>query len=381
MLTAAPLAAAILASATGATATYSLMKEFSGDTFFDDWGFYGNYDNLTNGDVTFVTKANATSEKLAYVNDAGKAIITVDNTTSVVYNYKRDSVRIATVDYYPVGSVIVFDVTHLPYGCSVWPAFWTKGINWPAGGEIDIVEGVNLMTANQMALHSDSGCSSSSSATMSGTVGSVTDCSNASGCIIEESQSSSYGEAFANAGGGVWATEYSTDGIKIWFWSRDNVPTTISAAGSSIDTSSWGTPSANWPASSCNVSEYFSGQQLILDITLCGDWAGSASVYKATCGGDGSATACYINNVINTPTNYTNAYFEINYIKIFSSSEVVLTPTVSGSSTILVTESATATSSSSSALSNDDSAAPSYARAYAAFIEATILSGASWLLL
>lgn len=45
------------------------------------------------GDVTFVDRANATSEKLAYVTDDGKAIITVDNTTDVVYNYKRDSVR------------------------------------------------------------------------------------------------------------------------------------------------------------------------------------------------------------------------------------------------------------------------------------------------
>ena len=49
--------------------------------------------NWHTGDVTFVDQANATSEKLAYVTDSGKAIITVDNTTSVVYNYKRDSVR------------------------------------------------------------------------------------------------------------------------------------------------------------------------------------------------------------------------------------------------------------------------------------------------
>ena len=95
----------------------------------------------------------------------------------------------------------------------MWPAFWTKGRNWPEGGEIDIIEGVNLMTNNQMALHSESGCSSSSSATMSGTVGSETDCSSSSGCAITDSQTDSYGEAFATAGGGVWATSFNSDGI------------------------------------------------------------------------------------------------------------------------------------------------------------------------
>ena len=44
------------------------------------------------GDVNWVTQANATQSKLAYVDDDGHAIIKVDNTTFVPYNYKRDSV-------------------------------------------------------------------------------------------------------------------------------------------------------------------------------------------------------------------------------------------------------------------------------------------------
>lgn len=28
---------------------YNLLEDFSGDTFFDKWDFYGNYDNLTLG--------------------------------------------------------------------------------------------------------------------------------------------------------------------------------------------------------------------------------------------------------------------------------------------------------------------------------------------
>ena len=44
------------------------------------------------GDVNWVTQANATQSKLAYVDDSGHAIIKVDNTTVVPYNYKRDTV-------------------------------------------------------------------------------------------------------------------------------------------------------------------------------------------------------------------------------------------------------------------------------------------------
>lgn len=94
----------------------------------------------------------------------------------------------------------------------VWPSFWTKGQNWPLGGEIDIIEGVNLMTANQMALHTQDGCTQASSVTQSGTSG-TTNCTVDAGCTVTETQDNSYGETFATAGGGVWAAQIDTTGI------------------------------------------------------------------------------------------------------------------------------------------------------------------------
>ncbi len=51
-------------------------------------------------------------------------------------------VRISSVKTFHHGLVIA-DFDHMPFGCSVWPAFWSMGPVWPDNGEIDIVEGVN----------------------------------------------------------------------------------------------------------------------------------------------------------------------------------------------------------------------------------------------
>jgi hypothetical protein len=59
----------------------------------------------------------------------------------------RDSVRISSQTAYG-DSVIVLDLEHMPAGCATWPAFWTlsqKG-PWPNGGEIDIIEGMLLVS-------------------------------------------------------------------------------------------------------------------------------------------------------------------------------------------------------------------------------------------
>lgn len=131
------------------------------------------------------------------------------------------------------------DAVHLPYGCSVclvifrpvscrypipsctkvWPAFWSLGANkeWPNGGEVDIMEGINLMTNNQMALHTTPGCMQTPGEQTGATL--ETDCSTDQGCLVAEKQPNSYGESFAQAGGGVWAVQFDDSVISMWFWS------------------------------------------------------------------------------------------------------------------------------------------------------------------
>jgi hypothetical protein len=92
----------------------------------------------------------------------------------------RDSVRISSQCAYDE-AIFVLDLAHMPAGCATWPAFWTlsqKG-PWPNGGEVDIIEGmplislpfllsysprllsctgVNLQKVNQATLHTTPGC-------------------------------------------------------------------------------------------------------------------------------------------------------------------------------------------------------------------------------
>lgn len=55
----------------------------------------------------------------------------------------RNSIRITSQESWN-DAIYVLDILHMPEGCSTWPAFWTKSATslWPAGGEIDIIEGI-----------------------------------------------------------------------------------------------------------------------------------------------------------------------------------------------------------------------------------------------
>ncbi|KIJ63767.1 glycoside hydrolase family 16 protein [Hydnomerulius pinastri MD-312] len=315
---------------------YNLIREYAGSTFFDRWDFYGGWDNLTLGNATWVTQSQAASQGLAYVNSEGHAIIKVDNTTNVPLGQNRNSVRITTQDAYDIGSLWIIDLNHIPYGCSVWPAFWSFGPNWPYDGEIDIIEGINTMDNNQMAIHTTPGCTHSGNVNQLGVTGSTTDCSQGPGCTVTETSPNSYQAGFAAAGGGVFATQFDSTGIYMWFWSRPDIPPSITQATStsSIDISQWGTPHASYFSTTCNITQFFSPQNLVLDITLCGDWGGVPSIYGPSCGNSGPTGLCYNDCVVGPGSpRYDNAYFDISYIRTYTTVSVVPSSTTSATVT------------------------------------------------
>ncbi|KAL1667300.1 glycoside hydrolase family 16 protein [Schizophyllum commune] len=314
---------------------YDLVRDYSGSSFFDRWDFYGYWDNLVRSDVWWLNRNDAFSQGLTYINNAGNAVLKVDNEHDVAWNYKRNSVRITSQDTYAVGSLWITDVVHVPYGTHVyivWGAIWTKGPTWPDNGEIDIFETINRMPINQYALHTTEGCMKDTPDNQVGTTV-VEDCSEAAGCTVTENYENSAYTGFAEAGGGVWATQFDVSGI--WFWSRPHVPASItqSTSTSGVDLSDWGPPSAAFPSTTCNITEYFTPQNLVIDITLCGNWAGLPETYAETCSG-GTTGLCYNDNVIGSGANYNDAYFEIKNIRAYTTGGVAPTPTANYQGTI-----------------------------------------------
>ncbi|KAF9023115.1 hypothetical protein BDZ89DRAFT_1136873 [Hymenopellis radicata] len=312
-------------------ALYAPVREYAGKSFFDGWDFPGTIDNTTWGNVTFVDHATATSDQLAFVNTAGNAVLRVDNVSVVSTNALglayRNSVKIKTQDVYPLGSLITADITHMPFGCSVWPSFWTLGgtdDEWPMYGEIDIIEGVNQMTSNQMALHTNiSTCVQSADAKQLGSTvnAGCADEAGTVGCRVTETKPDSFGTGFNQAGGGVFALQFDVSGAFIWFWSRANIPASITGATSTstMDTADWGLPSASYPATGCNLEAIFKPQKLILDITLCGNWAGVPSLFSSSCTGE-----CVPDWVLGAGSGkYDDAFFEIAYVRTDSDRDLL----------------------------------------------------------
>lgn len=116
---------------------YTLSWAAEGANFFDDWKF-GETD-YTGGAVRYVSRDTAHRENLtqafqdyAIVRPGG-----IENTTRL----QRKSVRLSTHKNWTY-FVTAMRFHHTPYGCGVWPAFWSNGAsgNWPTDGELDMME-------------------------------------------------------------------------------------------------------------------------------------------------------------------------------------------------------------------------------------------------
>ncbi|KAM0753550.1 hypothetical protein T439DRAFT_322449 [Meredithblackwellia eburnea MCA 4105] len=291
-----------------AAASYQIADDYSGKNFFDNFDFF-NYADPTHGQVNYVDSTTAWAKGLVSITSKNTAIMRVDNTSWLASGANRNSVRVTSKKTFSKGSLVIFDAARMPYGKSVWPAFWSVGDNWPYGGEIDIVEQINDSPTNQMTLHSGPGCTLSQPMSASGTV-LVTECNGLvngnTGCGVMDNKQDTYGSKFNSVGGGVFAMQWTDSGIKIWSFLRADIPDDINAGYP--NPSSWGTPAAAWSSSTCSM-DHFAAQTIVINLTLCGDWASYdfQNLFGESCSA-----------AVQNPTNYDNALFEINYVKVYT---------------------------------------------------------------
>ena len=248
------------------TPAYHLAKTYQGSSFFDDFSFFSGSDP-THGFVTYGDRNYANTNGLIGF-EGDYAVMKIDSKTNLgkgsnyyanngngdyfdKNNVGRKSVRIEGTYQFTHG-LIITDVGDMPSGvCGTWPAFWTLGqAAWPKDGEIDIIEGAHKQGGFWSALHTEGQSNINNNRdAMTGRISS-TDCqvrlelgasANFEGCKIADPDSSTWD----NYGGGVWATQWTSERIKIWYWPYGRVPADVTNGNPVPGSSAWGTPRAS----------------------------------------------------------------------------------------------------------------------------------------
>lgn len=113
----------------------------------------------------------------------------------------------------------------------------------------------------------------------------------------------------------MYAMEWTSQWIRVWFFPRSNVPSSIGT--SSPDISEFGMPMANFQGG-CDIDDHFKDHTIIFDITFCGDWAGPTFGRYASCPMTSSNAWTSCNNfVANSPQSFKNAYWDIYSMRVY----------------------------------------------------------------
>ena len=180
-----------------------------------------------------------------------------------------------------------------------------------------------------MTLHTGAGCTITNNGMFSGTLG-TTNCDiNAAGqatnagCQINSPSTASFGTGFNAGQGGVYATEWTSDAISIWFFPRSAIPSDITSG--SPDPTTWGSATASF-SGGCDIDQFFMNNQIVFDTTFCGDWAGNVWSTDPVCSAKASTCQDYVQN---NPSDFADAYWSINSLKVYTSNGASSTPAAS----------------------------------------------------
>ncbi|KAF5358654.1 hypothetical protein D9758_007724 [Tetrapyrgos nigripes] len=359
--------------------TWTLSDKYEGQNFFDGWDFFKD-DDPTHGFVQYQPEDVAKSQSLAVVGEDGVVTLSVDDkstppqgtTVSDDNPYKRSAVRITTKKRYN-GGLFIANFSMMPDGCSTWPAYWyvhraqigrllastlnhrlcplTHPTVHPTG-ELDILEGVNGQGSNKLSAHTGPTCSLQvNPSDILGTPPATMpqSCDHQPGCGVSDTTPSSFGSAFNKAGGGILVHRWTSQKIEVWHFKHEDAPQDIANGAPNPD--GWGKPQFMLGGDQCEIPKNFVDNSLIINTSLCGDWAGGAWA-DSTCNKKPDGTPLTCAEAVADPKMFTDAKWKINFIHVYQSGDSQVQAN-GGNPSLATTTSSTASSTVAQDLASD----------------------------
>ncbi|QSZ31492.1 hypothetical protein DSL72_001059 [Monilinia vaccinii-corymbosi] len=300
------------------TSAYTLVHNYDHTNWYTSF-IHESAPDPTHGNVNYVSLADA--QRLGLTKIVGKQVFMgVDNTTvlSDTVNGKRNSIWVESVHDFTHG-ILIGDFAHMPGSdCGTWPGFWTIRNGEGPYGEIDILEGANDVTEAFISLHTEDSCTFTSAPQVGTLNNGNIDCqlSNGVGCSVRSS-ANSYGTPFNNGGGGVYAMQWTSTFIRVWFFPRNLIPADITAG--SPDPIQWGLPTANFESADggCDIDANFPAQTVYFDTTFCGAGAGGKAWSDWSDCPSKTGYATCAEHVAQSPHAFDEAYWLVNSVKIY----------------------------------------------------------------
>ncbi|CAE8605662.1 unnamed protein product, partial [Polarella glacialis] len=346
--------------------SYGLAFKAQGSSFFDDFTFMTV--DETHGANRYLTKEEALKTGVVETSEEHGTILRVGDvepSTAPNGTFKRQSVNLHSNHAWKPseGMLVVMKYNHVPYGAGVWPAFWlmNSDIPWPQGGEFDILEYAND-DVSKVTFHTHRDCMLDQHKVeqcMQGKPIGVPGPSNCNtnytenrlGCMPRQVQRS--GEWFAK-NPGVMAAAWDAESVTVYHIPNAEIPADLSSDTPKPET--WGRfVLAYVPFDRHSCADIAKPQEIVLNIALCGDWAGGAWLRSPTARLTGYTTGCIAtrhrllsgnpagdccSKFVTSNTHDVNgymkhqAYFSIDYMKVFTPADILPAPPLESGATI-----------------------------------------------
>jgi len=320
--------AIFLGPGTAVAKLYERTNSYVGADFFSNWNFFTKPDP-SGGSVRYVNFEEAASAGMVKATP-NRVYLGIER-GQVLDGESRRSVRIESQTSFNSG-LFVARVDHIPTGCGVWPAFWMYGDDsehaWPTWGEFDIVESVHERNFVMTSLHTREDCDQSQVVQFANTRWMKNPLGlDGKNCYIyakgqfanqgcsQFGRNGSAGREFNAAGGGTFAAEWDPIArhIRTWFWHSGSEPNDLRYHRPDPDT--WGMPYSYFSLDPrvCSA-DHFQNMRLVIDITLCGDFASSS--FSDDCPVPSELMTCQ-EFIRSDPETVSRAYWSIRALDVY----------------------------------------------------------------